>query len=129
MVEQSLPINIYRSNSRLMVATRAPGLEPENIRIELQGLRLAVTGTLRGVGQARKPGYVQREWSVGPYRRTVDLPSPVDSTRANASYDNGVLVLIFPLSSQPISGTMTLVKVGTAKGQRIRHVGRDLRPK
>ena len=69
MVEQSLPINIYRSNSRLMVATRAPGLEPENIRIELQGLRLAVTGALRGVGQARKPGYVQREWSV----RTSEL--------------------------------------------------------
>lgn len=80
-----------------MVATRAPGLEPENIRIELQGLRLSVAGTPRGLGQVRKPGYVQREWSVGPYQRTVDLPSPVDSTRANASYDNGVLVLIFPL--------------------------------
>ena len=129
MVEQLLPINIYRSDSRLMVATRAPGLEPENIRIEVQGLQLSVTGALRGMGQAKKPGYVQREWSVGPYQRTVDLPSPVDSTRANASYDNGVLVLIFPLSSEPISGTMALVKVGTAKGQRIRHVGKDLRPK
>jgi len=128
-MEQLLPINIYRSNRRLMVATRAPGLEPENIRIELQGLRLSVTGALRGLGKARKAGYVQQEWSVGPYQRTVDLPSPVDSTRANASYDNGVLVLIFPLSSRPISGTMTLAKVGTAKGQRIRHVGKDLRPK
>ncbi len=116
MVEQLLPINIYRSDRRLMVATRAPGLEPENIRIELQGLRLSVAGALRGLGQAKKPGYVPREWSVGPYQRTVDLPSPVDSTRANASYDNGVLVLIFPHSSQPVSGTIPLVKVGTAKG-------------
>ena len=41
----------------------------------------------------------------------------------------GVLVMIFPISSHPISGTMTLLKVGTAKGQRIRHVGKDLRPK
>ena len=128
MAEQLLPINIYRSNERLMVATRAPGLEPENIRIELQGQRLSVTGALRGPRQAKKPGYVQREWSVGPFQRTVDLPSPVDSTRANASYDNGVLVVIFPLSSRSISGTVSLEKVGTTKGQRIRHVGKDLRP-
>ncbi len=129
MLEQVLPINIYRSDTRLMVATRARGLEPENIGIEVQGLRLSVTGAFRGLGQAKKPGYVQREWSVGPYERIVDLPSAVDPTRTNASYDNWVLVMIFPLSPQPISGTMTLLKVGTAKGQRIRHVGKDLRAK
>jgi HSP20 family protein len=72
---------------------------------------------------------LQREWSVGPYHRTVDLPFAVDATRANASYDNGVLVMIFPLAAEPISGTMTLSKVGTAKGQCIRHVGQDLRPR
>jgi HSP20 family protein len=68
-------------------------------------------------------------WTAGPYRRTVDLPESVDASRANASYDNGVLVVIFPLSPRPISGAITLSKVGTAKGQRIRHVGRDLRPR
>lgn len=127
MMERSLPINVYQGTRRLMVATQAAGLEPQNIRIDVQGLRLSIRGTLRGAGERKKPGYVQREWSVGPYHRTVDLPTPVDGARANASYDNGVLVMIFPLTAQPISGTMILSKVGTAKGQCIRHVGQDLR--
>jgi len=120
-MDQALQINMYRGPRRLMVATTVPGLEPQNIR------QLSVQGRLRGLGQEKRPGYFQREWSVGPYNRTVDLPLAVDATRANASYDNGVLVMIFPLAAEPISGTMTLSKVGTAKGQCIRHVGQDLR--
>lgn len=126
MMERSLLINVYQGPGRLMVATRVPGLEPQDIRIEVRGLRLSVHGTLRGLGQSRKPGYVRREWSVGPYDRTLDLPSPVDGSRANASYDNGVLIMIFPLVAQPISGVLTLLKVGTSKGQCIRHRGKDL---
>ncbi len=128
MNQHELPVNVYRGPRRLMVATHAPGLEPQNIRIEVAGRTLSITGAFRGLGQDRKPEYLQREWSAGPYHRTLDLPSAVDAPRANASYDNGVLVMIFPLAPQPVSGIMTLVKVGTAKGQRIRHVGRDLRP-
>ncbi len=128
-MDQALPINVYRGQRRLMVATTVPGLEPQNIQIAVDGHRLSVQGGLRGLGRERRSGYLQREWSVGPYHRTFDLPLAVDATRANASYDNGVLVMIFPLAAQPISGTMTLSKVGTAKGQCIRHVGQDLRPK
>ena len=128
MMEQGLLLNVYRGPQRLMVATTAPGLEPQNIRIELDGQRLSIQSPVRGLGQGRKQGYL-REWTVGPYHRTVELPESVDASRANASYDNGVLVVIFPLSPRPISGAITLSKVGTAKGQRIRHVGRDLRPR
>ena len=128
MMDKGLPLNVYRGPQRLMVATTAPGLEPQNIRIELEGRRLSIRGAVRGKGQERKQGYL-REWTAGPYQRAVDLPESVDASRANASYDNGVLVVIFPLSPQPISGAITLLKVGTAKGQRIRHVGRDLRPR
>jgi HSP20 family protein len=128
-MDQTLQINVYRGPRRLMVATTIPGLEPQNIHIAVDGRQLSVQGRLRGLGQEKRGGYFQREWSVGPYNRTVDLPLAVDATRANASYDNGVLVMIFPLAAQPISGTMSLSKVGTSKGQCVRHVGQDLRPR
>jgi len=101
-----------------------PGLEPQNIRIAVEGRRLSIQGTLRGLGLEKRTGYLQREWTVGPYQRTVELPVVVDAGRANATYDNGILVAIFPFSAQPVSGSMSLTKVGTAKGQRIRHVGK-----
>ncbi len=128
MTEITIPVNIYRGLQRLMVATRLPGLEPRDIRLDVDGRRFSIQGMLRGLGQERRSGYLQREWMVGPYRREIELPEPVDATRANASYDNGVLVVILPRAAQPVFGSITMAKVGTAKGQRRRHVGQDLRP-
>jgi HSP20 family protein len=128
MTDITVPVNIYRGLRRLMVATRLPGLEPQNIRLEVKGVRFSIQGMLRGVGQEQRPGYLQHEWMVGPYRREVELPEPVDATRANATYDNGVLVVMFPRVAQTVSGTITMTKVGTAKGRCRRHVGKDLQP-
>lgn len=128
MVTTTVPVNVYRGPRRLMVVTHLPGLEPQNIRLAVEGERLSIHGMLRGARQEGRPGYLQHEWMVGPYRREIDLPESVDASRANASYDNGVLVVIFPRAVHPVSGTITMTKIGTAKGQCRRHVGQDLRP-
>lgn len=128
MTEIRIPVNIYQGLRRLMVATRLPGLEPQNIRLEVDGGRLSIQGMLRGVRQERRPGYLQQEWMVGPYRREIELPESVDATKANATYDNGVLVVMFPRAPRPVSGAITMAKVGTARGRCRRHVGQDLRP-
>lgn len=128
MKTKRLPINLYRNNNRLVLTSPAPGLEPANFRIEVGGRRLTVSEDARGPGQERI-SYLRKEWTNGPYQRTVTLPAPVDATRANATYDNGVLVVILPVASKGKAGPITMSKVGTAKGQRIRHVGYDLRQK
>lgn len=128
MKAKRLPVNLYRHHNRLVLTSPCPGLEPTNFRIEVTGRRLSVSEDERGPGQERIT-YLRREWTTGPSRRAVTLPAPVDATRANATYDNGVLVVIMPVVSGGTSGSITMSKVGTAKGQRIRHAGRDLREK
>jgi NAD(P)-dependent dehydrogenase (short-subunit alcohol dehydrogenase family) len=56
---------------------------------------------------------------------TISLFGCTDSF---ATYDNGVLVVMFPRVAQTVSGTITMTKVGTAKGRCRRHVGKDLQP-
>lgn len=123
-----LPVNLYRNNDRLVLTAPCPGFEPVNFRIEVKGRRVSVAEDERGPGQERMT-YLRREWTTGPYRRAVTLPAPVDASRANATYDNGVLVVILPVARKGTSGAIMMSKIGTAKGQRIRHVGRDLRAK
>ena len=53
-MERGLLLNVYRGPQRLMVATTAPGLEPQNIRIELDGQRLSIQSAPRGPGGERK---------------------------------------------------------------------------
>lgn len=121
-MDQALPVNVYREFQKVMVAAPLPGMEPQNIRVEVAGRRLSIHGTLRGPGQNRKQ-YVLRQWAAGPYRGTVELPASVDAARANATFDNGVLVVILPLSAEPVSGRISMLKTGTSRGRLVRHVG------
>ncbi|MGQ0548678.1 MAG: Hsp20/alpha crystallin family protein [Armatimonadota bacterium] len=127
-MNETIPVNIYEEENRTMVATPVPGMEPANIGIDVDGRQLVINCGLRGPGQDRTKEYFLREWRVGPYRRIVTLPRLVDVSRANATYDNGVLVIILPVHDMPTVGTLVLDKVGTAKGLVIGHVGRDLVP-
>jgi HSP20 family protein len=128
MRTKRLPVNLYRSDHRLVLTAPCPGFEPGNFHIEVKGRRLSVSEDERGPGQQRVT-YLRHEWSTGPFQRAVTLPEKVDATRANATYDNGVLVVILPVAQKGKSGAITMSKIGTSKGQRIRHVGRDLRAK
>jgi HSP20 family protein len=121
-MDGALPVNVYHGVHKVMVAAPLPGLEPRNIEVEVDGRRLSIRGALRGPGQGRKQ-YVLRQWTAGPYYCTVDLPASVDAARANATVDNGVLVVILPLAQQPTSGMISMRKIGTTKGQLVRHVG------
>jgi HSP20 family protein len=111
-----------------MIAAPLPGMEPGSVRIDVRDRRLSIDAELRGPGQDRTQRYLQREWSVGPYRRIVDLPVDVDAEAANAVYNNGVLVVILPVSGDPSADTIRMSKVGTTRGRRIRQTGKTPAP-
>lgn len=116
---QSIPVNIYSLNGRLMVSAPMPGLEPESITVEVTSDGHALLqGDLRGtlkeyVGKER----FLEEWSIGAYTRDVVLPVSVNAPCANVSYGNGVLVVAFPLSEHTIPARLTLERVTPTHGQ------------
>jgi HSP20 family protein len=120
---QEVPVKVYRSADRLMVALPMPGLQPEDIDLQVNadGL-LSVRGELRGLLKDIKQLLVD-EWSIGAYYRELSLPDPVDAVHANATYGNGVLVITFPLSQQTTAAELRLTKVGPTHGEYVGHSG------
>lgn len=128
MARHMVPVNLYREGDRLMVAAPLPGMEPGSIRIDIRGRTMSLEADLRGPGQLRTQRYITHEWTVGPYLRTLTLPHAVDAVAANAVYNNGVLVVMLPLANPEASDDrIRLQKEGTARGRRVRHVGRPAR--
>lgn len=128
MAKQMVPVNLYREGDRLMVAAPLPGMEPGSIRVDVRGRTMSIEADLRGPGQLRTQRYLQREWTVGPYARTLSLPLDVDATSANAVYNNGVLVVVLPLAGAEASDDrIRLTKEGTTRGRRVRHRGSPAR--
>ena len=123
---QQIPIKMYRTPDRLMVAAPMPGMEPENILVEItdNGV-LVIHGALRGLLKDAKE-LLTDEWSVGDYHRELELPDTVDGEHANVTYGNGVLVVAMPISDQTYPGRLTLQSVGPAHGEHVGNTGHGL---
>ena len=125
-----VPVRVYQSTDRLMVAAPLPGLEPEDIAVRVAGTTRTIHGDVRGTRQEERE-LLAAEWSIGPYHRELQLSQPADGARANATYGNGVLVLALPKLAAgvaPVEAEFRLQVVDAPRGQRVGHHGHDLNP-
>jgi HSP20 family protein len=118
---QQIPVNVFETDQEVVIVAAMPGIEPEDIAVRLDGETLHVESGVRGEDADRR--YVLREWSYGPYRRAITLPSPVDARAANLTFGNGVLTLVLPRSDSFVSAALTVSKTGPARGAREGHTG------
>ena len=123
--EQIIPVKMYRSEDRLTVAAPMPGLEPDDIQVEVTRDRhLILRGNLRGALKGEKEILLD-EWSVGFYFRDLDLPLPVNGEMANVTYGNGVVTVALPVSQQTIPAQLVLAQVAPDRGVRWGNAGHE----
>jgi HSP20 family protein len=119
----AIPVNVFENDRELMVVAPMPGVAPEDISIDVtDDGRLTLRAGQRGEGQERIR-YVTREWSYGPYERTIELPCAVDAMRANLTYGNGVLSATFPKAGATSPGRLLVRRTGHARGVAAGHAG------
>jgi HSP20 family protein len=120
---QHIPVKVYRTDERLMIAAPMAGLEPENMLVEVIGDgRLILHGDQRALLKEVKELLVD-EWSVGVYHRELLLPVPVNAVCANVTYGNGVLMVALPISDQTSPAQLTLARVTPPHWQRRGNAG------
>lgn len=119
----AVPINLYDNPRELMVVAPMPGVAPEDISIDVtDDGRLTLRAAQHGEGQERID-YLRREWSYGPYERTIELPYAVDAMRANVSYGNGVLSVALPRADSTGAGRIQVARSGHTRGVSVGHSG------
>ena len=84
---------------RAVVEVDLSGVSLNEIGIEVSGRHLAIVGQ-RPVQETEGRVYQQIEIEQGPFRRVIELGADVDSSRAQATYDDGVLRIDIPLVRQ-----------------------------
>jgi HSP20 family protein len=121
--QQHIPVKVYRTDDRLMIAAPMAGLEPENILVEVTADgRLILHGDQRAQLKEVKELLID-EWSVGVYHRELTLPVPVNAMCANVTYGNGVLMVAVPISDQTSPARLTLERVTPTHGERQGNAG------
>jgi HSP20 family protein len=119
----AIPVNIFENEREVMVVAPMPGVDVTDISVDVTGDgQLTLRAQKHGEGQERLD-YLLREWSYGPYERSVDLPRGVDAARANLAYGNGVLAVTLPKTLDTVPATLSLDETGQARGVARGHVG------
>jgi HSP20 family protein len=119
----AVPVNLFENDRELMVVAPMPGVAPEDISLDVtDDGRLTLRSAQHGEGQERIR-YLTREWSYGPYERTIELPTAVDALRANVSFGNGVLTATFPKVDRTAPGRVLVERSGHARGVAAGHRG------
>ena len=119
----AVPINMFENDRELMVVTPMPGVAPEDISIDVtDDGGLTVRASIHGEGQERIR-YLTREWSYGPYERSIQLPCAVDALRANVTFGNGVLSISFPKADATSAARVLVQRTGHTRGMIAVHSG------
>ena len=93
-------LNIGTWADALEIYAFAPGIDPASIDVSVERGLLTLAGS-RGPASENAPADTSvyaRERFTGPFRRVVALPDDVDTSRVEATYQNGVLKIVVPKS-------------------------------
>lgn len=101
-----LAAEVTDADGNVEVTLEAPGLEPGDFEVEVQGDILVVRGEKKVSREETQGHYYVMERAYGRFERAIKLPAPVDDITARARYRHGVL-------------TVSLPKIAGARGRRI----------
>jgi HSP20 family protein len=96
----SPPIDIYETDNSFVVTVEIPGVEGNDVRVEVSGAELLISGNRGFDAVCSKESYHRLEGVRGRFRRSFSLPEPLDSARVTANLKDGVLRVVLPKTSR-----------------------------
>ncbi len=92
--EWRLPVTAYSTDNEIVVTAMVPGLKPDQVQITVEGDSLYLRGEYKPA--IENVDYIFQELPAGRFNRTLQLNVPVDTAKAEATFDNGLLTLTLP---------------------------------
>lgn len=91
-------INVKEDADAFHVEVAAPGYEKAdfNVKVEDDVLSISTEKKEETVETTEGITYKRREFKYASFKRTFNLPDTVDSTKIEASYQNGILTVSIP---------------------------------
>lgn len=91
-------VEVFERDGKLHVHADLPGMRKEDVKLSIDDDQLVIQGERRSSHDSSSQpiaGYFHSERSYGSFYRTVPLPEGVDTSTAEASFDDGVLKVHF----------------------------------
>ena len=104
----SIDVNMLQTDNEIVVEASIPGVKPEDINISVTGENLTLRGDIKADDEYKDANYHIKEMRYGSFSRSMPLPCKVDSDKAKAEFENGVLKLTLPKTEEEKPKTITV---------------------
>jgi HSP20 family protein len=93
-------IEVAERDNQLQVHAELPGLNPEDVKVEITDDALVIHGEKKSQREHQIGGAYRSERRYGQFYREIALPPGVSADQAKAQFRNGVLEISVPLPQQ-----------------------------
>jgi len=94
--ERAIRMDVSETEQAFTVKADMPGLRKEDIKVSVDGNRVAISATIQEEKEEQAGGTLYSERYSGTQYRSFSLPQEVDDTKTEAKYQDGVLHLTLP---------------------------------
>jgi HSP20 family protein len=100
--DSALAVDVYETESDVVVKMPVAGIQPDDLDITITGDTVTVRGESKVDDEQEdaKRNYYYREVRYGSFARSVTLPAPVRSDKAEAKTEHGILTLTLPKAEE-----------------------------
>jgi HSP20 family protein len=95
-VSASPAIDLYQDNDNVVVKAALPGLKAEDVEISVIANVLSLRGEYKQENEHKDATYHIREQRYGSFERAVRLPTDVQTDKAKADFEDGILTVTLP---------------------------------
>ncbi len=84
-------LDVTETEAGVTIRAEVPGVDPADIEITVTGKTLTLSGEKKEATEDKSENYFHSERRFGTFRRSVELPSPVNTEKVAAEHKNGVV--------------------------------------
>ncbi|MEM5773543.1 MAG: Hsp20/alpha crystallin family protein [Anaerolineaceae bacterium] len=93
-------MNIWANEDGQVITAEIPGVDLEDLDISVTGEILTLSGNRKAEQIGDSTTFHRRERGYGRFKRSIQLPYPVQGDNIEASFKNGVLTIVLPRAEQ-----------------------------
>jgi HSP20 family protein len=90
------PVEVFERDGEVVVRAELAGIDPQDMDVRIEEDAVTIRGERRAEERRQRGGYFHSERQYGTFVRTVALPAPVDTSRAEARFRHGLLEIHAP---------------------------------
>ena len=106
--EGQLAIDVYQTDDEVVVKAPIAGVKREDLEISITDEVLNIKGERKEESETARENFFAQECYWGAFSRSYILPVAVDSEKATASLNNGILTIKIPKEAKSKTKTIEI---------------------